>query len=171
MSNPIDATLCEKDPSKATGFVKLDWKGFYARKNERRQAKEAAKREAWRNSQLKQLPFILGVFQPAFKSINSNIQILKMASVVGDLDILQNKLNVLMEDTNKFSKCSKQDDDFVFLAQAIVFRRVVNDLLELLNQIADIADTAQDHEIGQAIARSARDTHESLTKVATILAR
>jgi len=174
MSTPIDATLYEEDPHKATEFVKLDWEGFYARKNERkikRQQDEAAKREAWKNSQMTQLPFLLDVLHRASDAINRNIKCLEVASVVGDLDGLQNKLNVLMEDTNKFSKCSKQDDDFVFLAQAIVFRRVVDDLLELLNQIADIADTAQCHEVGQGIALSARDIHEMLTQVATILAQ
>jgi len=94
-----------------------------------------------------------------------------MVLVVGDLDGLQNKLNILMEDTEKVSKCTKLDDDFVFLAQAIVFRRVVDDLLELVHQIGDIADTVQAREVGQAIALSARDIHKMLTQVATILAQ
>jgi hypothetical protein len=175
MSTPIDATPCEEDPPKAPRFIRLDMDDYRARLDERkikrRQDEETAKQEAWRNSQMKQLPFLLDVLHRSFDAINRNIKCLEVASVVGDLDILQNKLNVLVEDTNKFSKCSKQDDDFVFLAQAIVFRRVVDDLLELVNQIDDIADTAQDNEIGQAIALSARDIHESLTQVATILAQ
>ena len=170
MSTPVGYTLPLRE---ATGFVKLDMDGYRARLNERkikrRQAEEAAEREARRNSQMTQLRHFLKVLDIVLSETNGNIKNLKEVLVVSDLDDLQKELDVLMKNT--FSKCEKLDGDFVFLEHRIEFGRVVDDLLELLNQIADIADTVQNHKIKEAIVLSASNIHEMLTQVATILAQ